>query len=168
MNIRPETTADPDAIRQVHRLAFDRYDEARLVDSLRDGGFFHLSLVAEIRELIVGHILFSDLPIVSAGKTIRAVSLAPLAVLPENQGRGIGSALIRAGLDACRRQGHQIVIVLGSPRFYTRFGFSAERAAPLESPFSGEYWMATELLPGALDGVSGTVQYPPPFFDTKW
>lgn len=161
--IRPETEADHDAIRQINRLAFGRDDEARLVDALRNGGHHRVSLVAEIDGQIVGHILFGNLPVVTANGTVSALALAPMAVHPEHQRQGIGSELVRRGLDDCREQGHRIVVVLGHPEFYQRFGFSSKAARPLESPFSGEAWMALELTPGALDRVSGTVQYPPPF-----
>ena len=87
-----------------------------------------------------------------------------MAVLPEFQNQGTGSALVQRGLEACRQQGHRIVVVLGYPHFYQRFGFSPKLAAHLESPFSGsDSFMALGLVPGALDGVAGRVQYPPPF-----
>jgi putative acetyltransferase len=162
--IRPETSADHEAIRHVNRLAFGQDDEARLVDALRDGGYVRVSLVAEMVGKVVGHILFSDLPIITRAGTVPALALAPMAVLPEFQRRGIGSALIPRGLEACRQQGHRIVVVLGHAHFYPRFGFSPNLAAHLASPFSGsEFFMAVELVPGALDGVAGGVQYPPPF-----
>lgn len=162
--IRPETAADHEAIRQVNRLAFGQDAEARLVDTLREGGYVRLSLVAEKDGQVVGHILFSDLPIITEAGTVPALALAPLAVLPTFQRHGIGSALVRNGLDACREQGHRIVIVLGHPEFYPRFGFSHEATTKLESPYSGKSsFMALELAPGALAGVGGRVEYPPPF-----
>jgi len=160
---RLETASDLRAIYEVNRLAFGRDDEARLVDSLRDGGYVRLSLVAEMGATVIGHILFSELPITTDGGTILALALAPMAVNPEWQRQGIGSELVRQGLAACREQGHRIVIVLGHPRFYPRFGFSAELARRFDSPYSGDAFMAVELLENALDGVSGKVQYPPPF-----
>lgn len=163
LSIRPESPTDHEAIRQVNRLAFGKDEEARLVDALRDGGYVQVSLVAERDEQIVGHVLFSDLPIITDSGTVPALALAPMAVVPKFQRQGIGSQLVRCGLDACRVQGHRIVIVLGHPEFYPRFGFSSDLARPLQSPFSGEAWMATELVPGALDGVAGRVEYPPPF-----
>jgi putative acetyltransferase len=163
-NIRPETAADHDAIRHVNYLAFGQDAEARLVEALRDGSYVRASLVAEMDQQVVGHILFSDLPIVTKAGTVPALALAPMAVLPEVQNQGIGSALVRRGLEVCKEQGHQIVIVVGHPRFYRGFGFSSELAAPLESAFSGrETFMAVELIPGALGGVIGRVVYPPPF-----
>ena len=162
--IRPETSADHDAIRHVNRLGFGQGDEARLVDALRDGGHVRVSLVAEAEGQVVGHVLFSDLPILTDGGTVASLSLAPMAVLPECQKRGIGSALVREGLEVCQGEGHRIVVVLGHPDFYPRFGFSARLAEPLSSPFGGrEAWMALELVPGALGGVTGWVRYPPPF-----
>ncbi len=162
--IRHETPADHEAVRQVNRLAFGQDDEAGIVDALRTGGSVRVSLVAEVGGAVVGHILFSDLPILTDGGTVPALSLAPMAVLPEFQRRGIGSALVQKGLEACRDRGHRIVVVLGHPAFYPRFGFSARLAEPLSNPFhGGEAWMAVELVPGALAGVSGWVRYPPPF-----
>lgn len=96
--------------------------------------------------------------------TVDALSLAPMAVLPSHQRQGIGSRLVEAALEACREAGHRIVVVLGHPEFYPRFGFSAGLARPLESPFGGgEAWMALELVPGALGGVEGRVEFSLPF-----
>jgi putative acetyltransferase len=161
--IRPETTADHPAIQEVNRLAFGREDEARLVDALRDGGYTRLSLVADAEGRVAGHILFSALPIVTPEGTVGALALAPLAVVPSHQRRGIGSMLVREGLRTCAGAGHPIVVVLGHPEFYTRFGFSAMLAGRLNSPYSGPAFMAVELVPGALEGVEGDVRYPPPF-----
>jgi putative acetyltransferase len=87
-----------------------------------------------------------------------------MAVLPAWQKMGIGSALVRRGLELCKEQGHRIVVVLGHPDFYPRFGFSAKLAERLESPYSGHAaFMALEWVPGALEGVVGKVEYPPPF-----
>jgi putative acetyltransferase len=87
-----------------------------------------------------------------------------VAVLPARQREGIGSRLIEEGLRRCRELGHKIVIVVGHPEYYPRFGFSMALAEALASPFSGNpAWMALELVPGALQGVAGSVKYPPPF-----
>jgi putative acetyltransferase len=164
VHLRPEAPADRDAIRHVNRLAFGQDAEGQLVDALRDGGYLRLSLVAEQRGQVIGHILFSDLPILTDAGVVPALSLAPMAVSPQYQRQGVGSALVRTGLEECRRQGHRIVVVLGHPEFYPRFGFSPKLATHLASPFSGkDAWMAAELVGGALDGVAGRVQYPPPF-----
>lgn len=162
-SVREESPADLAAIQEVNRLAFGREDEARLVDALREGECVRASLVAEEGGRVVGHILFSELPIVTPGGGVGALALAPMAVIPTHQRRGIGSLLVREGLRFCRDAGHRIVVVLGHPEFYPRFGFSATMAERLKSPFSGPAFMALELVPGALEGVEGEVRYPPPF-----
>jgi putative acetyltransferase len=162
--IRPEAPADLEAIREVNRLAFGQDAEARLVDALREGGYVRASLVAGRDGRVVGHILFSDLRINTDTGTTPALALAPMAVLPEFQNQGIGSALVRTGLAHCQDQGHRIVVVLGHPNFYPRFGFSAKLAESVSSPFGGgEAWMAMELVAGALSGVVGRADYPQPF-----
>jgi putative acetyltransferase len=160
---RPESLQDHRAIRHVNRLAFGGEEEARLVDRLRAEGFVVVSLVAVEGGRVVGHILFSELPIETETGAIRAVALAPMAVLPERQRQGIGSALVREGLAFCRQGGYAAAVVVGHPDYYPRFGFSAELAKHLTAPFSGEAFMALELTPRALEGVKGTVTYPPPF-----
>ena len=164
--IRPETSSDRAAVFRVNRDAFGQDAEANLVDALRAGGYSRVSLVAELDSQVVGHVLFSHLPIRTPDRVVESLSLAPMAVLPAFQRRGIGSALVKEGLRTARTQGHRSVVVLGHRAFYPRFGFSAELAEPLASPFSdaGEHWMALELVPGALAGVVGRVEYPAPFF----
>jgi putative acetyltransferase len=162
--IDAETPADRDAVGGVVRRAFGRDDEASLVEALRTGGYVRTALVAKIDQLVVGHLLFSELAIVTESATVPALALAPVAVLPEFQRQGIGSRLILRGLGDCRNQGHRIVVVLGHPEFYPRFGFSSELTRRLESPFTGRpSFMAMELVEGALNGVTGRVRYPPPF-----
>lgn len=162
--IRTELPTDPEAIWNVNRLAFDGDAEANLVDALREGSFVELSLVAEIDGKVVGHILFSRVKISGNTGSLESLSLAPLAVMPEFQGQRIGSKLVAIGLATCRATGHRIVVVLGHSDFYSRFGFSSELARPLESPFGGgKAWMALELVPKALEGVEGRVEYSSPF-----
>lgn len=165
--VRPENAKDHAAIYRVNTLAFGQEDEAKLVDKLRRSADFipELSLVAVEEEEVVGHILFSPVTIEAQGGAVSALSLAPMAVRPEFQRRGIGSEMVRWGLEECRRLGHGIVIVVGHPTYYPRFGFTSARAKGLEAPFEvpGEAFMALELIPGATDGVGGTVKYPPAF-----
>ena len=165
ITIRPETEADRPAIHDVNARAFGREDEARLVDAVRASTEFvaELSLVAVDATRIVGHIMFSGIRIRSAERIVPALALAPVAVLPEHQNQGIGSALIRHGLAESTRLGHRIVIVVGHPTYYPRFGFSSARARGLEAPFADTAFMVQELIPGVLDGVRGTVEYPPTF-----
>jgi putative acetyltransferase len=163
--IRRESHDAPEhaQVHAVHESAFGRPDEANLVDSLRTEGAVLVSLVAELEEHIVGHILLTRMSIETAAGSVSAVALAPVAVLPEYQRRGIGAELIVRGLDILRDHGERIVIVLGHPGYYPRFGFSEEKARGLESPFPPEAYMALDLTPGALDGVRGKVKYPRAF-----
>jgi putative acetyltransferase len=163
--IRPETSADWPAIYDVNARAFGREGEARLVDAIRASASFlpELSLVAVDAACIVGHVLFSSIHIHTVERLVPVLALAPVAVLPERQNQGIGSALIRHGLEQCRRLGHGIVVVVGHPNYYPRFGFSSARAKGFDAPFPDAAFMVQELVPGALDGVCGTVEYPPAF-----
>ena len=119
-----------------------------------------LSLIAEVNSQIVAHMLFSRMWIDTQEESIPAVALAPMAVLPSYQRRGIGSALIHTGLEQLRERGQRIVMVLGHEHYYPRFGFSSEKARSLVSPFPPESFLALELSPGALTSVEGTVRYP--------
>jgi putative acetyltransferase len=161
--LRPEAPSDRAAVRDVNTTAFGGSSEADLVDALRAGGFSIVSLVAVEEETIVGHILFSRLRIESGTRGMDAAALAPLAVRPAYQHRGIGSSLVREGLKRCRQAGESVVVVVGHPGFYPRFGFSHALGAKLESKYAGESFMALELEPSALAGVSGEVVYPAPF-----
>lgn len=162
--IRPESIEDHDSIRRVNQLAFGGAMEATLVNALREGGHFTVSLVAELPGEIIGHILFSPVTIEMANGRTEVLSLPPMAVLPEYQRTGVGTALVEAGVRACRETEFKSVVVLGHPEFYRRFGFSPELTHSLRSPFGeGEAWMALELVPGSLNGIAGTVVYPPPF-----
>lgn len=158
-----EDTEERSVIRSINEAAFGRPDEADLVDSLRTEGVVLVSLVAELEKRIVGHILFSRMSIETTRGSVSAAALAPMAVLPEHQRRGIGGRLIRHGLDLLRERGEQVVIVVGHPDYYPRFGFSSEKARSLESPFPPDAFMAMELSPGALDGIRGRVKYPAAF-----
>lgn len=159
MDIREETILDLDGIREVNRLAFGQETEGRLVDLLRAEGAVVASLVAVEGGVIVGHILFSELPIETERGTLAGVALAPMAVRPEWQRRGIGSALVQRGLEVCRERGRSVAVVLGHPDYYPRFGFTAALADRLAAPYSGDAFMAVELIPGVLDGLRGTVRY---------
>jgi putative acetyltransferase len=168
ITIRSETAADLTAIRAVNRQAFEvRGAEGGLVDAVRQSENFipELSLMAEENGQVVGHILFSRLHIETDTRPVPALALAPMAVLPGYQRQGIGSQFVRRGLETCQSLQHDIVIVLGHPAYYPRFGFSAAAAATLECPFGecGEAWMAMALTPGALQGVRGKVVYPAVF-----
>ena len=159
-----ELPTDAGAVRAVNQAAFETNTEADLVDLLREQASPLISLVAEDAGSIVGHILFSPATLV-AHTDLEIMGLAPMAVLPARQRQGIGSALARAGLDACRHIGSGAVIVLGHPDYYPRFGFlpASRFGIGCEYDVPDEAFMALELLPGALAGKSGTIRYHPAF-----
>jgi putative acetyltransferase len=121
ITIRQEEPSDSDAIRHLNMAAFENGPEAKLVDKLRNYCNEYLAFVALDKEKIVGHILFT--PVTIDGSDTVGMGLAPMAVLPSYQGCGIGSQLVRYGLEYLRQSGCPFIIVLGHPRFYPRFGF---------------------------------------------
>jgi putative acetyltransferase len=169
ITIRPERTEDYTAIHEIHILAFGRENEARLVKKIRGRDDFvpDLSLVAVKKGEVVGHILFSRITIQSNAGSFPALALAPMAVHPKFQNRGIGSELVRQGLECCQNQGHEIVVVVGHPKYYPRLGFTPARAKGLKAPFAvpDKAFMVLELSLGALHGSTGMVTYPQEFLD---
>ena len=159
---RPE---DANAIRFVLEEAFGQSIEADLVDALRRRGALTLSLVAVRENEVVGHIIFSPVTVESAGSSFNAIGLGPMAVLPPYQGKGIGSQLVRIGFEQCRQAGHEIVVVLGHPDFYARFGFVPTRYRGIHCEFDvpDDVFMVMELRQGALAGRGGLVKYQPEF-----
>jgi putative acetyltransferase len=163
--IRPEELGEAAAVRRVNELAFGRHVEANLIEALRSHYTSLISLVAVIDGQVAGHILFCPVMVQSEESTWGAMALGTLAVLPERQRQGIGSHLVSAGLEACLAAGHEVVVVLGHPHYYPRFGFRI--AAPLgirwEMPAPDEAFMVRELREGALAGRRGVVRYLPEF-----
>jgi putative acetyltransferase len=159
LTIRQEYPGDEGAVRDVNEAAFGRSAEADLVERLRQEGAVLASFVAEQERRVIGHILFSRTVIETTNEHIQSVALAPTAVLPAQQRLGIGSQLIRVGLDWLRTERERSVLVLGHPQYYSRFGFSSDRARMLITPFPPHAFMALELVAGALDGVHGAVRY---------
>lgn len=162
--IRAERPEDIPGIRQVNRTAFETSAEADLVDALRQQAQPLVSLVAIDGETIVGHILFSPVTLSSQPAAL-VMGLAPMAVVPARQRQGIGSALVREGLEACRRLGFVAVVVLGHAEYYPRFGFTRASAFGLASEYSvpDDVFMALELTSGVLRGKPGTIRYHPAF-----
>ena len=158
-SVRPERPDDAPAVRRIHEAAFLQPDEADLVDALRRGADY-IGLVAERDGAVVGHIAFSPMTF-DARPDLRVSGLAPMAVLPEHQRGGVGSALVRDGLAACQRAGVDAVFVLGHPIYYPRFGFTpaADRGIASTYDVPREAFRVTELRAGALHGVSGIVRY---------
>ena len=167
VNIRPFGSGDAQAVREVHLKAFAGSEvEARLVESLHTAGAAPVSLVAvdEASKGVVGHVLFSPVEVDNGGSSIRVVGLAPVGVLPEYQGQGVGSRLIRAGLEACRGAAYDAVVVLGEPGYYSRFGFERASGHGLGNEYGVDHeFMVAELRSEVLDGVEGTVRYRPEF-----
>ncbi|WP_445474894.1 GNAT family N-acetyltransferase [Methanococcoides methylutens] len=168
MLIRKEEDTDYSAITKVNDQAFGQENEGRLVVNLRMHSDFvpELSLVAEVDGKVVGHILFFPIKIVDDGKEFDSLSLAPMAVLPKFQKQGIGSALVKEGLTMAENLGYSSVIVLGHAEYYPRFGFRPASQWDIRAPFEDvpdEAFMAIELVDGALDDVSGVVEYPEEF-----
>jgi putative acetyltransferase len=163
--IRDERAGDIAAIRRVIERAFGQPDEANLVEALRRGDALTVSMVAEAAGEIVGHVAFSPVTIRGSDTMSEGLGLAPLAVIPEQQRRGIGAALVRAGLEACRVRGHRVVVLVGEPAYYQRFGFSTASEFGLECaiPVPVEVFLVAELAPEALAGCSGVVSYRPEF-----
>ncbi len=160
MLIRPETFADHPAVHEILTAAFDTAAEANLVDALRQQARPFISLVAEDQGAVVGHIVFS--PVTLPGHPDEKImGLAPMAVAPDRQRQGIGSNLVRAGLEACRELGAEAVVVLGHPEYYPRFGFVPSTRFGIDSEYAvpEDVFLVQELKPGALEGISGTVRY---------
>jgi putative acetyltransferase len=163
--IRDEQPVDYAAIRHVHAHAFGQPQEADLVDALRQAGALLLSLVAVQDQRLVGHIAFSPVTISSDTTTVEALGLGPLGVLPALQRTGIGAQLVTAGLAACRETAYGIVVVLGHPAYYPRFGFTPAQPYGIawEHGEPTDAFMVYELRPGALAHTRGVVRYRPEF-----
>ena len=161
MIVRPEQPEDARAVWTVHEAAFARPDEAKLVARLRQEARPCVSLVAERDARVIGHVFFSPVALEGA----RAGGLAPVGVLPAEQGRGAGGALIRAGLEASRALGWELLFVLGNPAYYGRFGFTlaAPHGLHYESHDFDRAFQVQELAPGALARCRGWVHYHPAF-----
>lgn len=160
MRIRNETPADVAAVREVNLAAFESPAEANLVDALRGHTFPYVSLVADDKGIVAGHILLTPVHLPGHPRA-RLMALAPMAVRPEYQRSGVGSALVVEGLRQAREAGAGAVVVLGHPAYYPRFGFvpASRHAIHCSYEVPDEAYLIVELQPGHLDGLAGTVQY---------
>jgi predicted N-acetyltransferase YhbS len=166
VKIRKSTIQDHDAIREVHENAFG-LPEGPIVSSLAcdilvdQTALPILSLAAEESNKIVGNIIFSAVKIEGCEEDILAYILAPLAVVKECQGKGIGKSLILNGLGTLQEQGAELVFVLGDPNYYSRSGFKSANEYNLKPPYHLEHpeaWMVMELKQGALGKAEGVVR----------
>lgn len=163
-SVRPETRADADAVRAVVQAAFPTREEADLVDTLRADsgawidGLAHLASAPD--GTVVAYALLTRCRVGGAP----ALAMAPCAVLPDYQRRGAGGAAIRGALDAARKQGENLVVVLGHAEYYPRFGFTPASRFGIRGPFEvpDEYLMALQLNPDG-QAPSGMIEYPPAF-----
>ena len=171
MIVRAERAEDDDAIAAVVEEAFGSPDEARLVERFRaSAGYLpELALVAEDGGEVVGHVLFTLTELVDG---TRILMLSPLAVRPDRQRTGIGTALVREGLRLSAERTEPLVIVEGDPRYYSRFGFVAASMLGLERPYESipESAFQALRLPAYVETARGRVVYPPPlapFYERK-
>jgi putative acetyltransferase len=156
--VRSERVDDADAVRAVHLAAFGQADEADLVETLRRDGLAVIGIVAEIDETLVAHALLGRITVGEAA----ALALAPVGVVPDHQRQGVGTAVVRAALEEATVLGERIVVVLGDPDYYRRFGFVPASAAGVTGPWPGPA-LQVLALPGYDGGARGEAVYPPPY-----
>ncbi len=165
VQIRAEEPDDVAAVHAVNVAAFESDAEARLVDALRAANALTLSLVAEHGGEVVGHIAFSPVTVTSSEKSFDGVGLAPMAVHPDRQRTGIGGEVIEEGLSRLRAANQPFCVVLGHPEYYPRHGFQRAITFDIRWEKGGteDLFFIQELVPGGLNGVSGTAKYRPEF-----
>jgi len=165
LTLRGETPEDIPAIHHINTAAFGRPNAVDWVDALRQNNALTISLVVVQDGRLVGHIAFSPVTITSRTGTIAALGLAPMAVLPVYQRRGMGSQLVAAGLTACHNTPYGIVVVLGHPHYYPRFGFVPAKPLGIvwEHDATEEAFMVKEIQKGAFAHTRGVVKYRPEF-----
>lgn len=169
IEVRPETPEDFDAITTLLAEAFGQPGEARLVRSLRADGAHvpELTLVAEVDGTVVGHILFSAVVVEDPelGNSTPGLALAPMAVLPAHQRQGIGSTLVRAALERADNRPEAVVVVVGHPDYYPRFGFVAASSLSISVPWPDipDDAVLVRPLPAYGEGCRGVVRYPEAF-----
>jgi putative acetyltransferase len=162
--VRRETIADRPGVRAVEVAAFGHDTEADIVAAVRIASKAYRGFVVEVDFRILGHAVLTEVTL-EPDSAAKGLGLAPVAVLPDHQGMGIGSALVRAALDEARHSGAVFAVVLGEPAYYRRFGFRPAAAFGLRSAYdeAGDAFQAVELTPGALRDVYGLVRFRPEF-----
>jgi len=161
--IRRERAEDRRAVREVLIEAFEQSEEADLVDALRESCDHLVSMVAIDSEQVVGHILFSPVTIDTPSGRIVGMGLAPMAVRPEYQRRGLGKMLVREGIGTLKRRQCPFVIVLGHPDYYPRFGFQPASRIGIHCPWEvpDEAFLILVLDDARMAGVEGIAKYRP-------
>lgn len=174
IKLRQETEQDHKSVFQVIQKAFENeeysdHKEQFLVERLRKSNAFipELSIVAEVDNKIVGHILLTKLEIENDINTYESLALAPVSVLPEFQGKGVGSKLILHSHEVAKQLGYKSIILLGHEKYYPRFGYELTNKYGIEMPFDvpAENCMVAVLAKNGLSGVRGKVIYPDAFFE---
>lgn len=164
ISIHPVGASDEAAVADVIRAAFGQEAEVRLVHNLRHCGALVLELLARTDDgCVAGHVAFSRVTGAGPGHRLQISCLAPVSVNPDLQRTGIGSALIRAGLEDLRRLGEDLVLVLGPPAYYPRFGFDAELAKKVQAPYAGAAFMALALSDAGNRDLPVEVSFASPF-----
>jgi putative acetyltransferase len=165
MKIRPENSDDIAKVCEINAAAFDADTEAKLINVLRESCESYISLVAEVDGELVGHILFTPVELVGDRSGLKLMGLGPMAVMPKYQNKGIGSQLVKEGVEQCLRRGYDAVVVLGHPKYYPRFGFvpSVQYGIKSEYEVPDEVFMILELKKNSLKGISGIIKYNPAF-----
>ena len=160
MRIRAEEEKDRTLVHEINAAVFGTQVEANLVDALRKEARPIISLVADDGQTIVGYILFSPVSL-TGHPGMKIMGLAPMAVAPAHQRKGVGSALVRSGLERCRQLGFGAAVVLGHPEYYPRFGFAPASRLGIQCEYDvpDNVFLAMELEPGYLAGRSGTIKY---------
>lgn len=174
INIREELENDYKVVEDLTEEAFKNAEhsdgtEHLLVKRLRKSNSFikELSLVADDNDKVVAHIMMTKAKIDNGNEKFETLALAPVSVLSEYQGKGIGSKLINVALERARTLGYKSVIVLGHDKYYPKFGFIPASKYGIKAPFdvSDEVFMAKELTEGSLTNINGTVEYAKEFFE---
>lgn len=174
ITIRKEESKDFKAVFNVIEKAFETelisdHKEQFLVVRLRKSDAFipELSMIAEVKNKIVGHILLTKLKIKNSQSEFDSLALAPVSVLPEYQGKGIGGMLIKQAHKTAKKLGYKSIVLLGHEKYYPKFGYQRADKYGIELPFEApkENCMVIELTENGLSGISGIVKYPKEFYE---
>jgi predicted N-acetyltransferase YhbS len=169
IKIRTEQKNDHNEIKKINDLAFGQENEGKMIESLRKtlGYNASLSLVAEIKNKIVGHILFYPIKIKNEKEEYAVLSLVPLAVHPQYQNKGIGINLVKRGIEKAKVTNFDIILVVGHPKYYPRFGFKPAINWEIKLPFDApkDAVLVLELKDNALKNCSGIVEFPKEYYE---